>query len=156
VYGIAALTEGKAFVFSQPVRSVMERRKLLVATPQTTVNKAATMMAEKRVGAILVVADEHLLGIFTERDALFRVIARGLEPKDTLLVDVMTPQPITIAPDKSFGLAMLVMHENGFRHLPVIDQGKPIGIVSARDALDPDLEEFVAEERRRKHIEETR
>jgi len=143
-------------VFSQPVRSVMERRKLLIATPKTTVSKAAMMMADQQVGAIVVVDHEHVVGIFTERDALFRVIARGLEPKDTLLADVMTPEPKTITPDKSFGLAMLVMHENGFRHLPVIDQGKPIGIVSARDALDPDLEEFVAEERRRKHIEETR
>ncbi len=143
-------------MFSQPVRSVMERRKLLIATPKTPVSKAAMMMADQQVGAIVVVEDEHVVGIFTERDALFRVIARGLEPKDTLLADVMTPAPKTITPDKSFGLAMLVMHENGFRHLPVIDQGKPIGIVSARDALDPDLEEFVAEERRRKHIEETR
>jgi CBS domain-containing protein len=134
----------------------MERRKLLIATPKTTVSKAAMMMADQQVGAIVVVDHEHVVGIFTERDALFRVIARGLEPKDTLLADVMTPEPKTITPDKSFGLAMLVMHENGFRHLPVIDQGKPIGIVSARDALDPDLEEFVAEERRRKHIEETR
>lgn len=143
-------------MFSQSVRSVMEPRKLLIATPQTSVSKAAKMMAERKVGAIIVVADEHVVGIFTERDALFRVIARGLEPEDTLLADVMTREPKTIAPEKSFGHAMLVMHENRFRHLPVIENGKPIGIVSARDALDPDLEEFVAEERRRKHIEETR
>jgi CBS domain-containing protein len=134
----------------------MEPRKLLIATPQTSVSKAAKMMADRKVGAIIIVADENVVGIFTERDALFRVIARGLEPEATLLADVMTREPKTIAPDKSFGLAMLVMHENRFRHLPVIENGKPIGIVSARDALDPDLEEFVAEERRRKHIEETR
>lgn len=134
----------------------MERRKLLLAAPDTTVGKAAKRMAEKQVGAILVVEDDHVIGIFTERDALFRVIAKGLDPNATHLADVMTVAPKTIAPDKPFGQAMLVMHENGFRHLPVIENGKPIGMVSARDALDPDLEEFVAEERRRKQFQLSR
>jgi CBS domain-containing protein len=134
----------------------MERRKLLLAAPQTSVSQAARLMAGKQVGAVLVVEGERLVGIFTERDALFRVIARGLEPKETPLAAVMTPEPKTIAPEKSFGHAMLLMHEGGFRHLPVVENGKPIGIVSARDALDPDLEEFVFEERRRRHIERTR
>jgi CBS domain-containing protein len=132
----------------------MERRSLLMAPPHTTVLKASEMMAKKHVGAVLVVEDEHLIGIFTERDAVFRVMARGLEPKMTLLADVMTRDPKTIGPEKSFGYAMLLMHENGFRHLPVIEDGKPVGVVSARNALDPDLEEFVSEERRRKHIQQ--
>ena len=54
--------------------------------------------------------------------------------------------------DKSFGYALLVMHNNGFRHLPVVENGKTVGIVSARNALDPDLEEFVSESRRREQI----
>jgi CBS domain-containing protein len=143
-------------VFSQPIRSVMERRKLLIAAPQTSVSEAARLMADKQVGALLVVEGEQLVGIFTERDALFRVIAPGRDPNSTPLADVMTPNPKTVAPEKSFGHAMLVMHENGFRHMPVIEDGKPIGIVSARDALDPDMEEFVSEERRRKHLQATR
>lgn len=142
-------------MFGQPIKSVMERRKLLLLPPHTSVAKAARLMADKETGAALVVDGERLVGIFTERDALFRVIARGLDPKDTPLAAVMTPDPKTIAPDKSFGHAMLVMHENRFHHLPVVQDGKPIGIVSARDALDPDLEEFVSEERRRRHIRET-
>lgn len=141
-------------MFSQQIRSIMEPRKLLLAQPQTTVRKAAELMAKKHVGAVLVVDNEHLLGIFTERDAVFRVIARGLDPGATPLVDVMTRDPKTIAPEKSYGFAMLLMHENGFRHLPVIENGKPVGIVSSRNALDPDLEEFVSEERRRKHIKQ--
>jgi CBS domain-containing protein len=134
----------------------MERRKLLIAAPQTSVSEAARLMADKQVGALLVVEGEQLVGIFTERDALFRVIAPGRDPNSTPLADVMTPNPKTVAPEKSFGHAMLVMHENGFRHMPVIEDGKPIGIVSARDALDPDMEEFVSEERRRKHLQATR
>ncbi len=143
-------------MFTQSVRSIMEQRKLLTAPPETTVLQAAVMMAKKHVGAVLVVEDERLVGIFTERDAVFRVIARKLDPATTTLADVMTRDPKTTAPDKTFGAAMMLMHENHFRHLPVVENGKPIGIVSARNALDPDLEEFVAEERRCKHIQETR
>ncbi len=143
-------------MFTQPVRNVMEQRKLLTAPPQTTVLQAAVMMAKKHVGAVLVVDEGRLVGIFTERDAVFRVIARKLDPATTQLADVMTRDPKTISPEKSFGYAMLLMREHHCRHLPVVENGKPVGIVSARNALDPDLEEFVAEERRRKHIKETR
>lgn len=142
-------------MFSQPIRSIMERRKLLTAPPQTTVRRAAEMMAAKQVGAVLVVEDGQLIGIFSERDAVFRVVALGLQPEATKLADVMTPQPKTITPEKPFGYAMTVMHENGFRHLPVVENGKPIGIVSSRSALDPELEEFVCEERRRKQFQES-
>lgn len=143
-------------MFTQQVRNIMEQRKLLTAPPQTTVLQAAAMMAKKHVGAVLVVEDERLVGIFTERDAVFRVIARRLDPASTQLADVMTRDPKSVSPDKSFGHAMLLMHENHCRHLPVVDNGKPVGIVSSRNALDPELEEFIAEERRRKHIEATR
>jgi|SRR3990172_5894965 len=139
-------------MFSQRIRSVMERKKLLIAPPETTVSQAAKLMAKKNVGAVMVVENERLVGIFTERDAVFRVIARGLDTQTTILTDVMTVEPKTVDPGKSFGYALLMMHENGFRHAPVIENGKPIGIVSARYALDPDLEEFVAEAQRRKHI----
>jgi CBS domain-containing protein len=116
------------------------------------VSEAAKMLADRNVGAVMVVEDETLVGIFTERDAVFRVIARGLDPQTTRLTDVMTKAPKTIEPDKSFGYALLLMHENRFRHLPVIENGKLIGIVSARNALDPDLEEFASESQRRKQI----
>ena len=139
-------------MFSQRIRSVMERKKLVTAPPDTTVSKAAKLMASKNVGAVMVVEEERLIGIFTERDALVRVIAKGRDTQTTLLADVMTPEPQTVDPDKSFGYALLMMHEQGFRHVPVIENGKPIGIVSSRNALDPDLEEFVSEAQRRKHI----
>jgi len=139
-------------MFSQRIRSVMEQKKLLTAPPETTVSQAAKLMAKKNVGAVMVVENERLVGIFTERDALFRVMAKGRDAQTTLLSDVMTTAPQTVEPDKSFGFALLMMHENGFRHVPVIENGKLIGIVSSRNALDPDLEEFVAEAQRRKHI----
>ena len=138
-------------MFDTPVRSVMQRHKLLRAAPQTLVIEAAKLMAAKKVGAIIVVEDECLVGIFTERDVVCRVVARGLDAKATRLADVMTRDPKTVEPDRPFGAALLTMHEHGFRHLPVIEDGKPVGIVSARSAMDPELEEFVSEAQRREH-----
>ena len=132
----------------------MERKKLLKVSPQTLVNSAARLMARKRVGAVLVVEDQRLVGIFTERDIAFRVVARGLDPRMTRLADVMTPTPATVAPDKPFGYALVRMHEGGFRHLPVVREGKIVGIVSARSAMDPALEEFVYEGRRRERYQD--
>jgi len=143
-------------MFDQPVRSVMERRKLLKAAPETFVSKAAKLMAAKNVGAVLVVEANCLVGIVSERDIAFRVVALGLDPQATRLADVMTRAPHTVDPDKPFGYALLVMQENGFRHLPVVQDGKILGIVSSRSAMDPDLEEFVFEARRRTHFETKR
>ena len=109
-------------------------------------------MARNEIGALLVVENERLVGIFTERDALFRVIACGLDVRTTRLADVMTAEPLTVAPESSYGYALLMMHEKGCRHAPVVDNGKLIGIVSSRNAMDPELEEFVPEVRRRAHI----
>ena len=139
-------------MFGQKIGSLIERKALLTAPPETTVSKAARLMAGRKVGAVMVVEQQKLIGIFTERDVVIRVIAQGRDVLTTPLAEVMTSNPITVAPDKSFGYALLVMHENGFRHLPVMEDGKLIGIVSARNALDPDLEEFVSEAQRRQHI----
>ncbi|HEX4944095.1 MAG TPA: CBS domain-containing protein [Usitatibacteraceae bacterium] len=139
-------------MYSMRVRSVMERGKRVVALPGTTVAKAAKMMAKKNVGAVMVVEEKHLVGIFTERDVVIRVVAEGRDVATTRIGDVMTPSPITIGPDEVFGRALLLMHDNGFRHLPVVEQGEPIGIVSSRSALDPEMEEFVSETQRRLNL----
>lgn len=139
-------------MFGQKIGSLIERKKLLTAPSETTVSKAAKLMADRKVGAVMVVEQQQLVGIFTERDAVTRVIAQDRDVQTTSLAEVMTADPITVGPDKSFGYALLVMYENGFRHLPVMEDGKLIGIVSARNALDPDLEEFVSEAQRRQHI----
>ena len=141
-------------MLDDPVRKVIQRRKLLTAKPDAFVAKVAKRMAARNVGAVLVIEDAKLVGIFTERDLLLRVVAPGLEARTTRLASVMTPEPVTISADKPLGYALVVMHRKGFRHLPVIEGGKPIGIVSARIALDPDLEEFTSETSRRKHFDD--
>lgn len=139
-------------MFDIPVRTVMRRHKMVRTSPDTPVAKAARLMASKNVGAVLVTEGTRLLGIFTERDVVFRVVARGRDAGATLISEVMTPSPHTVEPDKPYGYALLLMHEHGFRHLPVVENGRAIGIVSARSAMDPDLEEFVSEAQRRDHF----
>jgi len=141
-------------MFDEPVRSVMQRRNILKVLPDIVVRKAAELMAKRNAGAVLVVEDARLVGIFTERDIAFRVVARGLDPQTTRVADVMTSAPDTVDPDKPFGYALVRMHQGGFRHLPVIKDGEVIGIVSARNAMDPTLEEFEHEARRRKRYQQ--
>ena len=130
----------------------MEPNKLLVAAPDTSVSAAVKLMARKKVGAVMVLDGTRLVGICTERDLVVRVVAHDRDVHTTRLAEVMTRSPVTVDPGETFGYALLLMHENGFRHVPVVMNGEPIGIVSARSALDPDLEEFESEARRRKAI----
>jgi len=135
------------------LRKLVEHQKMLTAAPpKTSVREAARLMKTTRVGALLVVEHGHLVGIFTERDALVRVLAEGLSPDTTLLTEVMTHNPITVHPDQPFVTALHLMYENGFRHVPVAENGRPLGMVSARDALDQEAEEFEQTLRQREHL----
>jgi CBS domain-containing protein len=136
----------------RPIRNLIASQNPVIAEADMTVIEAARRMKERRVGALLVMREDRLAGIFTERDALFRVIAEGRDPATTRLVEVMSANPRTISPDRPFGHALHMMHEGGFRHVPVVEEGKPVGVVSARDALGPELEAFVSELGERERI----
>ena len=122
------------------LRSLVDSQTPITAPQTMTVSEAAFTMKRHNIGALLVIDGSHLCGIFTERDALFRVIAAGRDPAATHLSDVMTPQPETIHPDSPFIDALRVMHRGKFRHLPVVEFGRPLGMVSVRDALDDDFD----------------
>ena len=138
----------------RPIRSIIQDRPVVTADATTTVSDAARLMQEHKTGALLVCEAGRLVGVFTERDALFRVIAAKRNPTTTQLVDVMTQQPQTVAPDKPLGHALHMMYEGGFRNVPVIENGRLVGLVSARDALGPELKTFVEEMDEREHIAE--
>jgi CBS domain-containing protein len=121
------------------IRSIVATQPPLTAPQSATVLEAALLMKKHEKGALLVVDGTRLIGIFTERDALIRVIATGRDPAATRLAEVMTPQPQTIHPDEPFLHAMRIMHKGRFRHLPVAEFGRPLGMLSARDALDEDI-----------------
>ncbi len=136
------------------IRSVIQNQRILAAPASTTVAEAARLMKRGKIGTLPVADHECLVGIFTERDALFRVIAAGRDPDTTPLSAVMTSHPRTIHPDRPFEHALHIMYEGGFRHVPVIENGRLVGMVSARDALGPELAEFASQLDAREHIGE--
>lgn len=138
----------------RPVRQVIANQQILTAPATLTVTEAARLMKQRNFGALMVVDGTRLVGLFTERDALYRVLAEGRDPGGTVLGEVMTRDPQTIGPERPFGHALHMMHEGGFRHVPVVENGRPVGMVSARDALGPELAEFASELATRDHIGE--
>ena len=136
------------------IRKIIEGQEIITSTAETTVSDAAQLMRQHHIGAVLVVeASGKLAGIFTERDALFRVVAEGRDVKTTRLADVMTRNPQTVKPDQPFTVAMQMMYGGKFRHVPVVENGMPVGIISARDALGPELEAFVYELLRQEQVD---
>jgi CBS domain-containing protein len=104
-------------------------------TSNTTVYEALEAMATKNIGAVLVIDDENLSGIFSERDYARKGILKGRASKDTLIKEVMTANLITISSDQRLEDAMLIMSDKHIRHLPVVDEGQLIGIISINDVV---------------------
>lgn len=126
-------------MLQRTIREVIAARPAVFVTSQQSVRDAALLMGRAHVGALPVLDDGRLVGIFTERDALLRVIGRSLDPDATTIGEVMTERPQVIDPDHPLSHALLKMHEGGFRHLPVLDGHRLIGVVSARDAMGPEM-----------------
>jgi len=102
--------------------------------PNATVKEACRCMRDRRVGAVLVTdGDRHLVGIFTGRDAVHRVLAEGKSAARTTLAEVMTPNPDAIPPGKIAIEALRLMEDGRYRHLPIVDDGKVVGIASRFD-----------------------
>jgi CBS domain-containing protein len=139
---------------TRAIKDIIQDQQLLHAPGSMSVSEAAALMKNKGVGAVMVLKSRRLAGIFTERDAVCRVLAAHADPDSTRIEDVMTPSPQTIGPDKPFGHALHMMYEGGFRHVPVVQNGKLVGIVSARDALSSDLAQFESDVQEREHIAE--
>ena len=133
-------SEGTARVLDQqmirePIRLLRPQpRGPIGLGPDDSVDAALLLMREHRVGCVLVVEDERLVGILTERDLLMRVDG----PRSTRPIrDVMTPDPETLSPDDPIVYALNKMSVGGFRHVPLVDNtGQPVGIVSVKDIID--------------------
>jgi CBS domain-containing protein len=117
------------------IRSVLDTKGRIVFTtaPATSVFAAVTMMNERRIGALVIVEERATIGILTERDVLVRLVAAGLDPKMTVVGEVMTRDPITVGPATTVADAMRLMTEYRCRHLPVIDDGELHGLISIGD-----------------------
>jgi CBS domain-containing protein len=112
--------------------------------PDQTVADAVRLMREHRVGCLLVCRGDELLGVFTERDLMRRVLAAGL-PLMTPVADCMTAAPVVVGPKESIGAAVRRMEEGGYRHLPVVDEaGRPLGVLSVKRIVHYLAEHFPA------------
>ncbi len=126
---------------------ILQRRSPIVHVlgPDATVAAAVELMDGQRVGIVPIVEDDHLAGVFSERDLLRRVIARGRAIDKTPLRDVMTPNPVTASPSEDRGSALRKMRQVGCRHLPIVAGGEVIDMLSMRDLLSVEVEERVEE-----------
>ena len=115
------------------VPDVISGQRVVHLEVTATVGEAAELMRDRNVGCVLVMGNNLLLGIFTERDLVARVVAEKRDPDATRLGDVMTPGPDTISADDRAIEALRLMDDGGYRHLPVVKDNQVVGVVSRRD-----------------------
>jgi len=108
-------------------------RKVHSVTPEVSVTECVRQMNDLRIGAMLVMEDDNLVGIFTERDALTRVLGAGLEPSYTKVSAVMTGNPVCVTPFTPIDEAQTIITNQRIRHLPVVQDNKVLGMVSSGD-----------------------
>jgi len=125
------------------VRNILHNKGNAVFSvdPNMMVYRAIELMCEKNIGGLLIVEDEKLVGIFTERDYARKLILKGKSSKDTPIKDLMTSNLVTVTPDTSIDDCMRVMTGRKIRHLPVLDKGQLVGLISIGDVVHYVIEE---------------
>ena len=126
---------------SLTVKQLIENRSVYTVEKGTTVQAAAEFMAQYNIGATPVVDGGRLIGVFSERDLIKRVIAKGLSPASTSVNDVMTRELVVASVDETHESCVRKMRLAGCRHLPVIEQDKLVGFISLRDLLQVEISE---------------
>lgn len=111
------------------------------ADVEQTVLALAKAMVERNIGAVPVLRDGELVGIFSERDLMKRVVVEGRDPRTTLVGDVMTQDPLTVGPQEDLETCRVLMRRHGFRHIPICDGKLLKGMLSLRDLMLHDLTE---------------
>jgi len=119
------------------VRQILKNKNSQIwsTQPEATVYSALQLMAEKGIGALLVLADGKLVGIFSERDYARKVILHGKSSVETPVSEIMTPDVITVKLDQTIGECMTLMTEKRFRHLPVVEGDRVVGVISIGDVV---------------------
>ena len=115
------------------IRKILGERPLYSVSPQEPVRRAAETMAANKVGALAVIDAGELAGVLSERDIVFRCVAKGASPDDTAVADVMTRDPVTLDIEESISDALAAKLGDAFRHLPVMEGGRVVGLLSYRD-----------------------
>ena len=121
-------------MLNRPVATLIRNQVVLALPPEATVRGACQRMRERYVGSVLVTDErDHLVGIFTERDAVCRVLAEGRDADRTTLAKVMTTEVASVSPQATALDALRLMQDGGFRHVPVVAGRRVVGIVSYTD-----------------------
>ena len=120
------------------IAEIIEGRPLIHAESSERVRDVAKRMTKENVGAVAVLDSGRLVGVFSERDVMSRVVAEGLDPDKTLIANVMTKDIVVADPRDSVDSALAKMHSVGCRHLPVVKDGSLVGMLSIRDLLEVD------------------
>jgi len=123
----------------EPIGTLLKDRPLYTVSSDTTVYEMAKTMAEKKVGALPVVEGERLVGLFSERDVITRVITKGLDPATTRLQDVMTKNLVVATAEEDVSACLTKMQQAHCRHLPIVSGERLVGFISLRDLLQKDL-----------------
>ncbi|HUI85265.1 MAG TPA: CBS domain-containing protein [Candidatus Binatia bacterium] len=123
------------------IRDLISNRTIHYVQPTQTVFEAASYMVDRNVGAVPVLEDTRLVGIFSERDIMRRVVTEGRDPLTTRIADVMSTDIRTVGPGASSEEAMCLMQDHGVRHLPVCEGHTLVGFLSLRDLLHCHLDE---------------
>jgi CBS domain-containing protein len=123
------------------IAEVIEGRPLFHIQSSDRVRDVARLMTELNIGATAVVDSGKLVGIFSERDIMSRVVAAGLDPDETPIAKVMTKDIVVGNPAEDIEDALRKMHAVGCRHLPIVDKGNLVGFISLRDLLEVDDED---------------
>lgn len=138
------------------IRDLLAHRTIHYLQPQQTVMEAAKYMVDANVGAAPVLEGSTLVGIFSERDIMSKVVTKGRDPQSTRIFDVMSTELRTVTPETGCDEAMLMMQDNGIRHLPVCEGNILVGFLSFRDLMRRTLEEKSGEaEMMRAYIQTT-
>lgn len=122
------------------VGELLRPRPVVFVRPDASVHQAVRLMAEKRVGAVTVLDGDRLIGIFSERDVMTRVVLPRKDIDATKVRDVMTTDLFVASPTDSIDACVQVMHRRDFRHLPIVEKGRLIALVSLRELLQTDLD----------------
>ncbi len=117
------------------INDLVKDRETFTINADQTVLEAAQYMVEHNIGAVPVLRGGELVGIFSERDVMKRVVAEGRDPARTRVSDVMTAHPIAVSPNEDVERCMVLMKQHGFRHLPITEGKRLIGLLSLRDLL---------------------
>jgi signal-transduction protein with cAMP-binding, CBS, and nucleotidyltransferase domain len=134
------MLEGRQAMPHRRIEQVLRNQVLVHLPPTTSVRKAAEEMSQRHVAAVIVSEDSGQLdGIFTERDLLDRVVVKGLNVDKATLQQVMTANPATIDSSQTVREALAVMDGKGVRHLPVLEGGKVVGVISMRDFVGDEV-----------------